>query len=343
MTEGPWLLITALGVAAMSAVLGWALTGHVLRWVQAQQVLAHPDARSSHTVPTPVGGGLAVMAVTLAAGGLLSLRFERVDLAVLTSAALMLTAVSWVDDRRGLPPLTRLLAQAVAVMAGLAVLSPMALAFQGVLPLWADRALLAFAWLWFVNLYNFIDGIDGITGSVTGTICFGIGMVVVAAPLVEPALVLQAAAIGGAALGFLVLNWHPARLFLGDVGSVPLGYIIGGLLILLATQGLWAAALILPAYSVGDATVTLLQRLAGGARVWQPHREHFYQRATRRGLSHAAVVRRVLAVQAVLVVLAAASLGLPTAGQIACVLAAMAGVLAALRWLAPFRVTADTP
>ena len=90
-------------------------------------------------------------------------------------------------------------------------------------------------------------------------------------------------------------NWAPARIFLGDVGSVPLGYLLGFLLLEPAARGAWKVALILPLYFLADATITLLRRLVRGERVWQAHREHFYQRAVQRGLGHAAVVRRVIA------------------------------------------------
>jgi UDP-N-acetylmuramyl pentapeptide phosphotransferase/UDP-N-acetylglucosamine-1-phosphate transferase len=117
----------------------------------------------------------------------------------------------------------------------------------------------------------------------------------------DPATALLAAGIFGAAVGFLAWNWSPARIFLGDVGSVPLGYLLGFLLIDVAVRGRWRIALILPLYFLADATITLFQRLLRGERVWEPHRQHFYQRAVRNGLGHAAVVKRVLAADFLLV------------------------------------------
>ena len=334
---GPLLpALFALGLAAAACVACWLLTGRVLHWACARRVLAHPELRSSHKTPTPVGGGLAVMAVSVAAGAALSLWFGRGDLAIVMLVASILSLVSWVDDRRGLPPLPRLLAQCAAVAAGLAAVPAEDLAFQGLLPFWLDRGALFLAWLWFVNLYNFIDGIDGITGTVTAMICLGLVGVGVGYGG-DPENVLLAAAIGGAASGFLIWNWQPARIFLGDVGSIPLGFIIGHLLILLAIQGFWAAALILPAYSLADATVTLLRRLFRGARIWHAHREHFYQRATRHGLSHAAVVRRVLLLQIGLVALAVFVPAAGATGQAAFLVAGGVLALAGLRWLAPLR------
>ena len=110
-----------------------------------------------------------------------------------------------------------------------------------------------------------------------------------------------AATIAAAALGFLPWNWAPARIFLGDVGSVPLGFLLGFLLLGVAASGHWKIALILPLYFLADATITLLRRLALGERVWQPHRRHFYQQAVTRGLGHAAVVRRVIGANLLLI------------------------------------------
>ena len=98
-----------------------------------------------------------------------------------------------------------------------------------------------------------------------------------------------AALTAAAALGFLVWNWHPARVFLGDVGSVPLGFLVGWLLLELMARGAWAAAIILPSYYATDATLTLVRRLLRGEKIWQAHKEHFYQRAVQAGRSHAQV------------------------------------------------------
>ncbi|MBT7356609.1 MAG: UDP-N-acetylmuramyl pentapeptide phosphotransferase, partial [Rhodospirillaceae bacterium] len=115
---------------------------------------------------------------------------------------------------------------------------------------------------------------------------------------------LYAIAIVGVTVGFLKWNWHPAKVFMGDVGSVPLGFLLGWLLLGMAADGYWVAALILPAYYLMDATTTLVRRALAGEKVWQAHREHFYQKAVQRGLSHATVSRAVLSLNSVLVVAA---------------------------------------
>jgi UDP-N-acetylmuramyl pentapeptide phosphotransferase/UDP-N-acetylglucosamine-1-phosphate transferase len=228
---------------------------------------------------------------------LLAATFGGAPLGGLGIGALLLMAVSWIDDRKGLPAAPRFAAHAVVVVGFLALIR-MGGAQVFPLPAWADFALVALGWLWFVNLYNFMDGIDGITGVETASL--GLGIALVAAlgaesgawteQLVPPALVV--AAVGAA---FLLFNWHPARLFLGDSGSVPFGFVLGGLLIALAQHGQLAAALILPAYYVADATLTLTRRALNGEKVWQAHRKHFYQRAVQGGKRHDQVALAVAA------------------------------------------------
>jgi len=227
--------------------------------------------------------------------------FARSSVAGVLAGAVMLAAVSWLDDRRGLPALPRLAVHAVAVAIGLFVALPPGLVFRGYLPPLLDKAAAGLCWLWFVNLFNFMDGIDGIDGGEAAAVGIGLMAFASVGSDKDPVLAAMAACIVTAALGFLVWNWAPARIFLGDVGSIPLGYLLGFLLLSVAARGHWKLALILPLYFLADATITLLRRLARGERVWTPHREHFYQRATLRGLGHAAVVYRVLAVDAVLI------------------------------------------
>jgi UDP-N-acetylmuramyl pentapeptide phosphotransferase/UDP-N-acetylglucosamine-1-phosphate transferase len=213
-----------------------------------------------------------------------------------------LAVVSWFDDLKGLPVGLRLGIQALAVGIGLAAMAGSGDVFQGLLPPVLDRLVAALLWLWFVNLFNFMDGIDGLSG--VETISLGLGLVLVGWLAGSPeASIALPALLAAATLGFLVWNWAPAKLFLGDVGSVPLGYLLGWLLLSAAMHGEWAAAAILPLYYLADATITLLKRAARGARVWRAHREHFYQRAVRGGASHGRVATQVLLCNAALVAL----------------------------------------
>ena len=217
------------------------------------------------------------------------------------AGALVLAAVSFVDDLRGLAQWVRFLVQAIAVIVAVQLLA--GAVFQGLLWSWLDTAIAAVVWLWFINLFNFMDGIDGIAG--VEAIGIGVGLYAIGAAFMPIAADFgQGLAIAAAMAGFLVWNWHPARIFLGDVGSIPLGFLLGWLLLDLAASGLWQAALILPLYYLADATLTLLRRLLRGAVVWQAHREHCYQVAVQRGRRHSTVAGAVALVNAVLVVLA---------------------------------------
>lgn len=291
--EVAWPGALAAGAATMVA------TRKVLAWLRHKQIVDLPNERSSHSLPTPRGGGLAttpVMALMLIAMGW---RWDGRDCVILGIGALALMALSWWDDRHSLPALPRFAAHGLVIAVALLGLPPEHVVFQGLLPLVADRAVTLVAWLWFVNLYNFMDGIDGITGIETAAIGIGVALVTVIGQgfgLIAPALV-----VGAVGAAFLVYNWHPAKLFLGDSGSVPLGFVLGGLLVALALQGHLAAAIILPAYYLADATITLIRRGVNGEKIWQAHRKHFYQRAVRGGRSHATVSLLVLATNLVLI------------------------------------------
>ncbi|HKS88336.1 MAG TPA: glycosyltransferase family 4 protein [Stellaceae bacterium] len=297
-------------------------------------MLDRPNERSSHYAPTPRGGGIAVVAAVVLAW--LALAAQGLTTALpwpVLAGGVLLALVSWIDDRRGLAPLPRLVAQFAAIGAGMAALHPAGAVFQGWLPPAADAAATALLWVWFVNLFNFMDGIDGLAGSEAAAIGTGLAMFAALGIGRDPTLATPAAAAAAAALGFLVWNWAPARIFLGDVGSVPLGYLLGFLLLSAASGGHWRLALILPLYFLADATITLARRLLRGERVWQPHREHFYQRAVRRGLGHAAVVRRVLAADLALIALGwAAENGWGVAAPIVAVILVLA-LLASLAGL----------
>jgi UDP-N-acetylmuramyl pentapeptide phosphotransferase/UDP-N-acetylglucosamine-1-phosphate transferase len=296
-------------LAALGAC--WLATGGVLRLLRRRGVLDIPNERSSHSAPTPRGGGIAVTGVLLAAwlafwlAGAGDAATEQFWIPL--AAAAGLAAISWLDDARGgLPAILRFGAQGIAVGAGLFALPGEGAVFQGTLPPALDMALSGLVWLWFVNLFNFMDGIDGIAGSQAASA--GLGLFVFALISAGAAgLGAYGLALAAVALGFLPWNWQPARIFLGDVGSVPLGYAIGWLLLALASFGGWQAALLLVLYFFADASFTLFRRLLRGEAVWRAHREHYYQYAVQAGRSHAHVVTAVTGVNLVLAGLALAT------------------------------------
>jgi UDP-N-acetylmuramyl pentapeptide phosphotransferase/UDP-N-acetylglucosamine-1-phosphate transferase len=214
-----------------------------------------------------------------------------------------------VDDIRPLPAGPRLLLQAAAVAA--VVWASDGRVLPEAVPLGLERALLVLGGVWFVNLVNFMDGLDWITVAemvpVTATIAVLGAMA--GAPM---AVVCLALALCGACLGFAPFNKPVARLFLGDVGSLPIGLLVGWMLLELAATGALAAALLLPLYYLMDATITLLRRLARAEKVWEAHRSHFYQKATDNGFSALSVSAHVLGLNIALAGLAGVTLFWPS-------------------------------
>jgi len=296
-------LITAL--LAFGAVLAASFGGTrvVLGILRRRAILDLPNERSSHQTPTPRGGGLAVVAVVVAAWGIVGLSAPTLEILVVCGCAVGLAAISWIDDLRGLPVRWRLIGQILAVAVALAWMPVRGPYFGGLLPGALDPITAAVVWIWFINIFNFMDGIDGIAGTEAACIGAGVALAALAASLGEP-IILCGLTAAGAALGFLWWNWQPARIFMGDVGSVPLGFLFGWLLLVLAAEGLWAVALILPLYYLADATITLARRARRGEAIWLAHREHFYQVAVRQGRGHATVVSAVLFANLFLIALA---------------------------------------
>jgi UDP-N-acetylmuramyl pentapeptide phosphotransferase/UDP-N-acetylglucosamine-1-phosphate transferase len=278
--------------AALSAGLILALRPYLARYA-----MARPNARSSHKLPTPQGGGIAVVAATMASMWLgvwlaqPNFSGDTGQLLALSAAAIVLALVGTVDDVRGLGPASRLLMQVVAVGIVIAAL-PGDFSVVPQLPRTIERALLLFGGVWFVNLVNFMDGIDWMT--VAEVVPVSAGVVLLGAiGTAPPPVVLVAPALLGAIIGFAPFNRPVARLFLGDVGSLPVGLILGWIMLLLAGRGHLVAALLLPLYYLADATLTLVRRIARREAVWQAHRTHFYQRATDGGFSVQEIVVRV--------------------------------------------------
>jgi UDP-N-acetylmuramyl pentapeptide phosphotransferase/UDP-N-acetylglucosamine-1-phosphate transferase len=318
-----WL--TAVVPLAVFVATLW-LTGRVRGWLERRTILDRPVERSSHRVPVPRGGGLALIPIVLTAWIVLALAGQSSAAgAGIAACAAALALVSWLDDRRGLPIGVRLSCHLLAVAAGLVLLPPGAV-FQGMLPPLLDRLGAGLLWVWFINLFNFMDGIDGISGVETASLGFGIAAVTAMTGLSADGSEVLALSLAAAAIAFLRWNWHPAQLFLGDVGSVPLGFLLGWLLLGLAARGLWAPALILPLYYLADASLTMARRILRGERFWQPHRQHFYQRALAPDGDHAAVAKQVLLADVLLVAVALLALVRP-ALALGLAVAVVAGLL----------------
>jgi UDP-N-acetylmuramyl pentapeptide phosphotransferase/UDP-N-acetylglucosamine-1-phosphate transferase len=297
------LIVTA---GAGSAVLIMLLLPMFRRYA-----LARPNARSSHTTPTPQGGGVAVvLAVAIALGADVALigpeRAALADVLPLGAAVVLLTIVGAIDDIFPIAPLWRLAVQTAAVTLTVSMM-PVELRAAPIVPIAVERAAEIFAGLWFVNLVNFMDGIDWMTVAETVPSAASVFIFALfgAAPPMTGSVAL---ALCGAVLGFAPFNKPVAKLFLGDVGSLPIGLLLFWLLLQLAGSGHLAAAVLLPLYYVADASITLLRRLVRGERITEAHRTHFYQLAVVRGVSVMTVVQWVFAVNLALAVLAALSI-----------------------------------
>jgi UDP-N-acetylmuramyl pentapeptide phosphotransferase/UDP-N-acetylglucosamine-1-phosphate transferase len=288
--------------AAFSAGMILAIFPVLVRYA-----LARPNARSSHKIPTPQGGGIAIVSATLivvfAQCLWLPIDAHWTNLVALAVAMIALALIGAFDDIRPLPAAPRLLLQVVVVAALLASAGPDARLFPSVVPLWLELTLATIAGVWFVNLVNFMDGLDWITVAemvpVTGAVAL-LG----AAGFIDPLATLVATALCGALVGFAWFNKPVAQLFLGDVGSLPIGLAVAWLLFMLAGAGYFAAAVILPLYYCADATLTLVRRALRRERLWEAHRSHFYQRATDNGFTAVGVSAHVFVVNLALAVLA---------------------------------------
>jgi len=320
-------------VVAMTAAISAAMILALLPALE-RHVLAHPNARSSHRRPTPQGGGIAVIAASLAvAAGANVLApgdpaLNMPSLWALFAATAFIALVGMVDDIRTIEVAPRLLLQALAVVVMIASL-PAELRVVTALPWWIERALLFVACLWFVNLTNFMDGIDWMTVAEFVPIAVGIALIGLLGALPMPSVIVALALCGGL-IGFAPFNRPVARIFLGDVGSLPIGLVFAWLLIQVGGSGHVVAALLLPLYYLADATLTLLRRMKNGEPFWQAHRTHFYQLAVVRGFSVAEAIARVFAVNIALVALATGTVVWP--GPWSAALALVAGC-AAVGWL----------
>ncbi len=264
----------------LSLLIAWGLSLLLASKYSPLRIHDAPNARSLHETPTPRTGGIAIVTAIAAGWGGLALGSHAAEaLLWITAAALLVAAISLLDDLLDLPPLPRFLVHGVAALV---------LVAGGVVPgegwLWSGVTLLFVVWM--LNLYNFMDGMDGFAGGMT---LLGFGFLGLAGWIGGSEIfALYCWTVAAAAAGFLLLNFPPARIFMGDTGSIPLGLLAAAFSAWGVREGLfplWAPLLIFSPFIV-DATVTLLRRLLRGERIWQAHRSHYYQRLVLSGWSH---------------------------------------------------------
>lgn len=291
-------MLAAAAAVAAAFVVGLVVTGLLRGYALRYDVVDTPNARSSHDRPTPRGGGLSIvvalsgLAAWLAAAGILPADFF---LAILTGA-LLIGGIGFVDDHGGVPARYRFGVQSLAAIAAVALVGGLAPLPVGAAVFdlgWAGHALAVIMLVWLTNLYNFMDGIDGIAAAeaifvaVAAALLSGVGS--------THYVVLLEFGFAAACLGFLAWNWPPAKIFMGDVGSGLVGFALGLFALISAQLGIlpvWTW-LILAGVFIVDATVTLVRRMSRGETWYEAHRSHLYQRAARRFASHGAVTLSV--------------------------------------------------
>jgi Fuc2NAc and GlcNAc transferase len=296
MTPGQ-LIAAATSVALLLSLL---LTGVALRLARRHGLLDLPNERSSHQVPTPRGGGIAIV-VASAVGLLMLAAFGTVRaplLMVVLGGGFAVAAVGFVDDRSRLSARTRLAVHVAAALSALGLLGglpPIQLGTSVMHSGWIGFVVGALAIVWVLNLFNFMDGIDGIAAAEAVFVLMG-GALLAYISAAGAAAAQGTIVVAAAALGFLAWNWAPARIFMGDVGSGYLGYVVAVLAIAsaVANPAALLSWLILGGVFFCDATVTLIRRFGRGERLSQAHRSHAYQRLARRWHSHARVTTAVL-------------------------------------------------
>lgn len=322
------------GTALLLAVAAAALISALVLWISRpllqRYALARPNARSSHRIPTPQGAGIAVIAATLIVASLWAASAHVTIPPALVAATVVIALVGLADDIVSLPVLVRLVLQAACVGA-VVFTAPETARVVPALPLALERGLVVLAGVWFVNLVNFMDGLDLMTVAEVVPVTAALLLLGLLGDLSWPA-VLIATALGGAMLGFAPFNRPVAKVFLGDVGSLPIGLLLGWCLLELAFRGQPAAALLLPAYYLADSTITLFRRVIRREPFWSAHRTHFYQRATDKGFTVKRVIAETFALNLVLALLAIATVRAgSTAITIVCLIVGATAVAFVLR------------
>jgi UDP-N-acetylmuramyl pentapeptide phosphotransferase/UDP-N-acetylglucosamine-1-phosphate transferase len=289
----PLLFMAIIGaVAGVASYLGVAI---ILRWANRARMLDVPNERSSHTRPTPRGGGLAIVVVVLGILWLLPLCNFAIAWRTMTAwtlGAFLIAGVSWLDDMRTVSFEVRLVIHvlgACVAMAGIGVVREIGLQC-GIIQLGWLGLPLTLVWIvGLTNAYNFMDGIDGIAGG--QAVAAGVGWAVIGWLGGQPIICCLGLLIAAAGVGFLGHNWPPARIFMGDVGSAFLGYTFAVLTVLAAQANpmFLPAGIALVWPFIFDSVFTFVWRLCRGEKVWEAHRSHLYQRLVISGLSRGQV------------------------------------------------------
>lgn len=320
-------MIIVLVVLVACFAVSTLLTRYLITHANQRQFLDIPNDRSSHSTPTPTGGGLSIVFTfilfLLATGLILQTTIVEVFILALTGA--VLAVVGYIDDHRHIPAQWRLLIHFLVALAlflsldNLPGLSVLGWQWQGG---WLFPLLSLVSLVWLLNLFNFMDGIDGIAGAEAITsLCSAALILWIMGAVFWPVVLL---ALASSVSGFLVYNWPPAKIFMGDAGSGFLGFMLGALALITSATGfisLWSWIILLAVF-IGDSTATLIRRAKRGEKIHQAHRSHAYQVLSRKLEAHLPVTCIVLLVNLTwLLPLALGASLWPSTGLLFCLMA----------------------
>lgn len=295
-------------IVASSFLCYW-LCGKLIFLLNHKNIVATPNHRSNHKHPIPTGGGIAILFSFFVGCVPLVIFHSHAILAptLLMLALSALTIISFRDDIKEVSIGIRLASHIMIATLGAFVVLQNGSIFMNYLPYWLEFCLITIVIAGFINLFNFMDGIDGMTGmeSIFLSLSLALGFYLTG---VQESYIYISLLLAGCVAGFLKHNWHPAKLFMGDAGSISIGFIIGTLLCIWAAKGYQAQALILPMYYFADAGVVVLMRVIRLEKFWLPHTKHFFQIAVRSGFTHTQVVLKVLITNIALLAVCLASL-----------------------------------
>lgn len=293
-----------------------------------------PNQRRTHKKVTPTGGGLAIVIIIIMAVSVYEyfITTPSVDSIKILSILFTISMISFLDDLIHISVFTRLIVHIICSTIVITLFLSPALLFHHELPEYVDFIVSIIGLTAFLNIYNFLDGIDGITCSesihlsVTILIlCYLKYDIIINVNLI----IILNVIIWGSSLSFLLFNWHPAKIFLGDVGSISLGFLLGLSLLLISASSfhLFLASIIASLYYLADGGLTILIRLIKKEKIWQPHLRHFFQQAVKKGKTHSQVVSRIIFCNLLLMLLSIASLYFPVTSIMLAILVVMITII----------------
>jgi UDP-N-acetylmuramyl pentapeptide phosphotransferase/UDP-N-acetylglucosamine-1-phosphate transferase len=273
-------------IALSSFSFSLLLTIFAIKLFSKYHILDVPNARSNHKSATLRGGGIAIVITLLVAMFIhQKILLKEIGILYLFISLSIIAAISFIDDLKSTSIIIRVIFQVMAI-------SILLISYFSNLNIYITSALILGLFI-FINFYNFMDGIDG--SAAAEAIHISSSIIILSFLTTIPYEVMIIALItASASLGFIIYNWHPAKIFLGDVGSISLGFVCGWMLLAIAFHGQLAAAIILPLFYISDSGITIIKRLFAGKKIWKAHSEHFYQQAVRKGIPHNIITKKII-------------------------------------------------